>query len=501
MTIVSPPASPAEIDPSVNRRGDLSGARVATDMAITWLVWAPAIMLLTDFGAAIAVTMATSVALALPALVAAFHGYTPSRGFGRVLEHRQLLRASICAGGFALVVQRLGSEHRDFSAILVATVVAGVATQVGRAAIDRREDTLRRDGVLFERVLVIADGRTLSSLLDLIDAHPETGWRVVACAGRCERQATERGLVHVGPASGLAGHIERSAVSLLIVAADALGDDECFGEVIAAHRRGTEVRVHAGLRGLDSRGVRSTSIGRDTVLRLEQARLLGCQRFAKRTLDIVVASITLVLISPLLILTAVAIKREDGGPVLFRQRRVGRNGTTFWMPKFRSMRVGSEDQLDELRALNERDGVLFKMRSDPRVTRIGRIIRALSIDEVPQLVSVLRGHMSLVGPRPALPEEVVTFDGRLTHRHDVRPGVTGLWQVEARDSESFDAYRRLDLFYVENWSLLLDFSILLHTAPAVVDRGLQALRRSTSGATVTAIAPCLDEAVAKVRAS
>ena len=158
--------------------------------------------------------------------------------------------------------------------------------------------------------------------------------------------------------------------------------------------------------------------------------------------------------------------------MLFRQRRVGRDGVEFEMLKFRSMCVDAEARLAALKLVgNDRTGPLFKLDGiDPRVTRIGRFLRASSLDELPQLLNVLRGDMSLVGPRPALAAEVAEFPADLNARHRVRPGITGLWQVEARDNPSFEAYRRLDLFYVENWSLVLDLVILLGTVEQVLAR-------------------------------
>jgi lipopolysaccharide/colanic/teichoic acid biosynthesis glycosyltransferase len=185
----------------------------------------------------------------------------------------------------------------------------------------------------------------------------------------------------------------------------------------------------------------------------------------------------LTLTAPLIALAAIAIKLDGGGPVLFRQMRVGRNGRTFQILKLRTMSGDAEHRLASLQHLNERDGgPLFKLTADPRVTRVGRLLRASSIDELPQLWNVVVGHMSLVGPRPALPSEAAVFDPRLATRHNVRPGVTGLWQLEGRDNPAFEEYRRLDVFYVENWSLLLDITILCATVPAVIGRGWRSLR-------------------------
>jgi lipopolysaccharide/colanic/teichoic acid biosynthesis glycosyltransferase len=171
------------------------------------------------------------------------------------------------------------------------------------------------------------------------------------------------------------------------------------------------------------------------------------------------------------------VKLGDRGPVLFRQQRVGLDGATFDVLKFRTMRVDAEEQLAKLEAANERNGPLFKMERDPRVTRVGRFLRETSFDELPQLVNVLRGEMSLVGPRPALPSEVERFEPELRQREQVPPGITGLWQVEARDNPSFEAYRRLDLFYVENWSITLDLRIKLGTVEHLLVRLVSSFRR------------------------
>jgi lipopolysaccharide/colanic/teichoic acid biosynthesis glycosyltransferase len=198
----------------------------------------------------------------------------------------------------------------------------------------------------------------------------------------------------------------------------------------------------------------------------------------KRTLDLGLASVAVVLVLPMLAAAALAIKLEDGGPLLFRQKRVGRNGEAFTLFKLRTMVPDAEQQLQALQERNQRMGPLFKLAADPRITSAGRILRATSIDELPQLFNVLQGTMSLVGPRPALPEEMQQFDDRLQARTQVPPGITGLWQVEARDNPSFGAYRRLDLFYVENWSVGLDLGILLATVGVVLTRGSRALRRA-----------------------
>jgi lipopolysaccharide/colanic/teichoic acid biosynthesis glycosyltransferase len=192
-------------------------------------------------------------------------------------------------------------------------------------------------------------------------------------------------------------------------------------------------------------------------------------------LDLLLASALLLFTAPLLALSALMIKAEDRGPVFYRQVRVGRDGRTFRLMKLRTMVPDAAARAKEIAALNERQGPLFKVTNDPRITRVGRFLRVSSIDELPQLINVLRGEMSLVGPRPALPSEVAQFDPDLLERSRVMPGITGLWQVEARDNPSFRAYRRLDLFYVDNWSVGLDLCIMGATARMLAARVVSGL--------------------------
>lgn len=195
--------------------------------------------------------------------------------------------------------------------------------------------------------------------------------------------------------------------------------------------------------------------------------LEGGQRVAKRLFDVVVSGLLVLAVSPLMALIAILIKFDSRGPVLFRQNRVGIQGKQFGMLKFRSMVVDAEDRLADLTEQNEGHGVLFKMKNDPRVTRIGSFIRKYSLDELPQLFNILAGSMSLVGPRPPLPREVEAYEHDVRRRLLVKPGLTGLWQVSGRSNLSWQDSVRLDLYYVENWSLAGDLIIILRTVRAV----------------------------------
>ena len=191
----------------------------------------------------------------------------------------------------------------------------------------------------------------------------------------------------------------------------------------------------------------------------------------KRAIDVVGSVIGLVLLSPVLIFAAIAIRVRDGSPVLFRQERVGLHGRPFTMLKFRTMVVDAEERLDDVRHLNERNGAAFKATNDPRITPIGRFLRRTSIDELPQLWNVLTGSMSLVGPRPPLPDEVAEYDVWHRRRLSMKPGITGLWQVEARHDPDFDRWVEHDLIYIDGWSIWLDLKILVRTLPALLAHG------------------------------
>ncbi len=202
-------------------------------------------------------------------------------------------------------------------------------------------------------------------------------------------------------------------------------------------------------------------------LHVNRKHIPAASLFVKRLLDIAVSALALITLSPLLAALALVVKTEGAGPVFYRSRRVGRKGRIFECYKFRTMVPDAERKKDQLRHLNERDGVLFKISNDPRVTKAGRILRKYSLDELAQLWNVLRGDMSLVGPRPPLASEVRQYQLDHLRRLEVSPGITGLWQVEARTSPSFDRYIELDLQYVRDWNLLLDLRICLKTIAVV----------------------------------
>jgi lipopolysaccharide/colanic/teichoic acid biosynthesis glycosyltransferase len=201
---------------------------------------------------------------------------------------------------------------------------------------------------------------------------------------------------------------------------------------------------------------------------LPQNRVSSMDALLRRTLDVTVSSAALLLLMPILAIIALLIRLDSAGSVLFIQRRVGKNGQEFPVFKFRSMYIDAEKRLDTLLGANERTGPVFKMRQDPRVTRVGRVLRKFSLDELPQLLNVLRGEMSLVGPRPALPREVALYTPEQRLRLSVTPGLTGLWQVSGRANLSFEKSMELDLEYIHRQSFTFNLVLLARTVPAVV---------------------------------
>jgi exopolysaccharide biosynthesis polyprenyl glycosylphosphotransferase len=264
--------------------------------------------------------------------------------------------------------------------------------------------------------------------------------------------------------------VHRVGASCVFMAATAVRPEDVKHVLKARRLDGVEIRVTASFPAmLATTRVTPQAVGGVMALSVNAVRLTRSQAIAKRVFDVVLSSVALALLSPLLLAIGLAIKLTDPGPILFRQTRVGQRGRHFTVLKFRTMVVGADAMLDELLQRNEADGCLFKMRDDPRVTPIGRLLRRLSLDELPQLWNVLRGEMSLVGPRP-LPSEVESYEEWQLDRLEVPPGITGLWQVSGRSELSFDEFVRLDLFYIENWSLTYDLYMLFKTIPMVFGR-------------------------------
>lgn len=346
-------------------------------------------------------------------------------------------------------------------------------------------------------VVIIGVGEEAADLLHLIQDHPEGRLNVLGVIGN-EQVAQSTGLdtVLLGPTERMIEVMATHGAEAAIVTATGFRSLQFQHLLRELFKAGYDVHVSTGVNRLTRSRYSIRSLAHEPLVVLQHRTHARYQFVLKRAIDIVGASVGLVVGAPLMLLTAIAIKLDDRGPVFYRSDRLGINGSTFPMIKFRSMVIDAEARKADLADQNQRSGPLFKLTRDPRVTRVGRIIRETSIDELPQLINVLRGEMSLVGPRPAIPAEAEAFDAELQSRTRVLPGITGLWQVEARSNAQFNAYRRLDLQYVENWSVWLDLRIILATVDQLIASVLTRPLARWSGEITDGVQPAQDPVLA-----
>ncbi|HET9969568.1 MAG TPA: exopolysaccharide biosynthesis polyprenyl glycosylphosphotransferase [Streptosporangiaceae bacterium] len=333
----------------------------------------------------------------------------------------------------------------------------------------------RADGHYLQTVVLVGSNEDAAAMRQMLADEPELGYRIGGVVGKPSQLALWQDLPHA-PLAELPQLADEVGAEGVILVGSAMTSAESGAAVRDSLACGLHVQFWPGLAEVLSSRIRTAPVSGLPMLYVEAHKPPAWHMAAKRAIDIAAAAILLPLVAPVLLAAAIIIKCEDHGPVIYRHRVIGRNGIETDVLKLRTMVPNAATLLGDLSAMNERKGgPLFKSSSDPRVTRIGRVLRGTSLDELPQLWDVLTGRMSLVGPRFALPKEAAQFDEELQRRTVMRPGITGLWQTEARDNPSFSAYRRLDLLYVDNWSLGLDLVILVNTAHAVSVRAVRAL--------------------------
>jgi exopolysaccharide biosynthesis polyprenyl glycosylphosphotransferase len=404
----------------------------------------------------------------------------------RWIELSRLARAAgiLCLAMIAFT--RVATSRSDIATTVIAAVASWALLVAWRSGYRSWVAHERARDRFVRRVIILGTDRRAVELVRLFAVHPEAGMRVTGLIGsRREAQAAGVGGLWLGEHDDAEQVLADTSVETVIVSSSDV-HPAVIDQLMREERRGgRELLLHPGLSGVDANRVKVSPVANEALVYVEAGTLSPAQQWVKRLVDIVVATSLLVIAAPVFAVVAALVKRDDGGPVLFRQPRVGRADREFEMLKFRTMVVDAEARRAELIGDNQRSGPLFKLRADPRVTRIGRLLRRTSLDELPQLINVLKGEMSLVGPRPALRSEVDAFPVELHRRHRVRPGITGLWQVEARDNPAFDAYQRLDLFYVENWSPALDMVIMLGTVEHLLLRPFVSRRRGEMVASTT----------------
>ena len=407
-------------------------------------------------------------------IFAAFNLYSLSR-LSPAEEFRRLFEASGLAVAAKLVLTLLlihGSIEDALSRgwLLMAWLLALLLVLITRQLWHKYMGRLRARGGLSYRTVILGANEEAVRIAHTLGPNP-LGYRPVGLISTGLAHEELDGLALLGTVNDLPAIIEAHGIECVFVASTAI-DPAALKRVTRALRRyPVEVKVSANMSEILSSRLTVQPVGDLLALSLRPASLTGPQAVAKRSFDLLAATLALVVLAPMWMAIALLIKVTSRGPVLYRQERVGKDGRTFTMYKFRTMIRGADLLLPQLLERNEfHGGVLFKLKNDPRVTPVGRWLRAWSLDELPQILNVIKGDMSLVGPRPALPNEVATYEDWHRVRLEVRPGITGLWQVGGRSDLSFDDYVRLDLFYIENWSVTYDLYILGKTIPAVLMR-------------------------------
>jgi len=401
------------------------------------------------------------------AVIAARHGYDSMTLGDGVDEYQALLWSVIVlAGGVGLasLMFQLDSP-RDVVILGLPLVLAlgWAARLAGRRILHRR----RFDGRCLMRTVLIGDALTVKRLQAQLDGEPFHGFNVVGvCLPSFERHDVAGIPKVMGAIADIPQVVMDEGIEAVVVGGGQLLGDSLRRLSWAIGRTPAELIVAPGIEDiLEPRlSVRPTAGLSLLHVQTVNPRL---RLLAKSVLDRVMAGLLLLAASPVLIAAAIAIRFDDRGPAFFRQTRIGEGGAPFTMWKLRSMYVDAEERRLALLASTDRDGLMFKMRRDPRITRVGRHLRRLSLDELPQLLNVVRGDMSLVGPRPPLPSEVESYHDAVTRRLLVRPGLTGLWQVSGRADLSWEESIHLDLRYVDNWSFAMDAQIMWRTARAV----------------------------------
>ncbi|MGD0698901.1 MAG: sugar transferase [Trebonia sp.] len=387
-------------------------------------------------------------------------------------EFRRVLNAGVSLTAALALISYAVNNELSRAYLVISMPVIIMLDLSARFALRKQLHRLRTAGRCMSTVVAVGHEAAVAQLINELRREPHHGLDVIAaCLPDGTTLSEVAGVPVVGDLDATADVVRNIGAGTVAV----LSCPEMDGIKLRAlawelEKTGTDLCVAPAL--LDVAGPRTTirPAAGLTLLHVDHPQLSGPRQVLKDLFDRSAAALALVLLSPLLLGLALVIRLSDGGPALFTQIRVGKDGRPFKIYKFRTMVVDAEQRLAELRDKNEFDGVLFKIRQDPRITAIGERLRKWSLDELPQLFNVLFGEMSLVGPRPALPDEAARYADHVRRRLVVKPGLTGMWQVNGRSNLSWDETVRLDLRYVENWSFALDLQILWKTF-SVIFRG------------------------------
>lgn len=395
---------------------------------------------------------------------------------GGTEEFRRVAVASMMAVGAVSTVSFLTRSTISRGYFILCFVVGTVLLLSARYAVRKGLHALRERGRFHARVIAVCSPEALVEVKSSLERLSWAGYTLVgACVPShhlgevSAKQLNEQPVPILGGSDDIVGACKVAGADTVLVAGGGHTSSQALRRIgWQLETIDVDLVVVPGMIDVAGPRIHMRQVGGLPLVHVDKPQVGRAAGMTKRIFDLVVASAMLMAFAPVMALIALAIKLQDGGPVFYRQTRSGRDGATFGMWKFRSMVVDADQRLAEVAALNETDGVLFKCKDDPRITRLGRFLRKYSLDEIPQLFNVLANQMSVVGPRPPLPTEVADYPVDMHRRLLVRPGLTGLWQVSGRSDLPFDEAVRMDLYYVDNWSLIGDVIILLKTVRAVL---------------------------------
>ncbi|GGO17165.1 exopolysaccharide biosynthesis polyprenyl glycosylphosphotransferase [Microbispora rosea subsp. aerata] len=407
-----------------------------------------------------------------PAVVAIGGGYRRRAHGEGTEEFRSVMQAGLGLTAAVAIMAYLTQTNVARSYVMAMLPLTTVVTLLFRHRMRKRLHRLRSKGEHMRRVVAVGHRQSVQELVQQLRRQPYHGMRVVAAClpyGEYKRHRSDvDGVPVLGDFRDVPAVVDKvDAEAVAVLACPELHGAALRRLAWGIESRGTDLFVAPALMDVAGPRISVRPVAGMPLLHVEHPELQGSRRLVKSAFDKVVAAVFLLILAIPMLVIAVVVRATSPGPALFRQTRVGRYGREFHMLKFRTMVVDAERLKPVLLECNESDGVLFKIRNDPRVTRVGQLLRRYSLDELPQLLNVLRGEMSLVGPRPPLPAEVEQYGADVHRRLVVRPGMTGLWQVSGRSDLSWEESVRLDLRYVDNWSLMLDLQILWKTWSAV----------------------------------
>lgn len=419
-------------------------------------------------------TLALALAFMLPLFLTVEHLYDleslfwGSGEFSRVAHASTLAIVTVMIGAYIFRIDNFSRLWLLYTWILVALLLAA-----GRWSFRRGLRAVRRRRRLLRPTLIVGCNTDAERMAVSLGIDYASGLAPVGCLASHAHEAFEGaslipGVPIIGHAGQLVEKVDESGCDAVVIVSSAFEHSTVSSIVSQLRRLPIDVHVSSGLFDVLTARVLVRELAGTPIMLVRGTSLSVHKMRMKRSFDIIFSSLVLILGMPLWIAIAAAIKLDSRGPIFYRQQRVGRAGAEFGMYKFRSMYVDAETRLHQLKQTNDADGPLFKMRNDPRVTSVGRYLRKYSLDEFPQLLNVLVGQMSVVGPRPPLPSEAEQYTAHHSRRLEVAPGMTGLWQVSGRSDLTFDEMIRLDLFYIENWSLRYDLALVARTIPSVL---------------------------------